>query len=71
MRLIWLLSLPAMLSVISAVPVQKRDADFLSVRTKLHKDMSGKRGDPKGKYFREFRFCCPCLSRAAALGGNH
>ncbi|KUJ24416.1 uncharacterized protein LY89DRAFT_679567 [Mollisia scopiformis] len=33
--------------------IEKRDADFLSVRTKQHKDMSGKGGDPKGKYFRE------------------
>lgn len=36
-----------------AAALQKRDADFLSVRTKLHKDMSGKKGDPKEKYFRE------------------
>ena len=32
----------------------KRDADFESVRTRLKKDYSGKRGDPAGKYFREF-----------------
>lgn len=28
------------------------DADFESVRTKMRKDRSGKRGDPKDKYFR-------------------
>jgi hypothetical protein len=54
MRLTWLLSLPTILSVVSAMAIQKRDADFLSVRTKMTKDMSGRRGDPKGKYFREF-----------------
>ncbi|TVY92934.1 Protein MNN4 [Lachnellula willkommii] len=51
MRLSWLLSLPAVLSLASAVAIDKRDADFLSVRTKMHKDMSGRRGDPKDKYF--------------------
>ncbi|KJR80475.1 mannosylphosphorylation protein [Sporothrix schenckii 1099-18] len=29
------------------------DADFNSVRRRLHKDMSGRGGDPPGKYFRE------------------
>jgi hypothetical protein len=53
MRLSWLLSLPAVLSVTSALAIERRDADFFSVRTTMHKDMSGKRGDPKGKYFRE------------------
>ena len=53
MRLSWLLSLPAVLSVVSALAVEKRDADFYSVRTTSHKDMSGRKGDPKGKYFRE------------------
>ena len=53
MRLSWLLSLPTFLSVVSTMAIEKRDADFLSVRTKQHKDMSGKGGDPKGKYFRE------------------
>lgn len=28
------------------------DADFLSVRTRLEQDHSGKGGDPKDKYFR-------------------
>ncbi len=32
--------------------VYRRDADFLSVRRKQQKDMSGKGGDPKEKYFR-------------------
>jgi len=59
MRLSWLLSLPAaVLSVTSALAIERRDADFYSVRTSMHKDMSGKRGDPKGKYFRESRRCC-------------
>jgi hypothetical protein len=54
MRLTWLLALPAaVLSVTSALAIERRDADFFSVRTSMHKDMSGKRGDPKGKYFRE------------------
>jgi len=53
MRLSWLLSLPAVLTLASALAIEKRDADFLSVRTKMHKDMSGRRGDPKDKYFRE------------------
>jgi hypothetical protein len=52
MRLSWLLTLPVVLSV-SALAIEKRDADFFSVRTAMHKDMSGRRGDPKGKYFRE------------------
>lgn len=56
MRLSWLLSLPTLLSVVSALAIEKRDADFLSVRTQLHKDMSGKGGDPKTKYFRESAF---------------
>jgi hypothetical protein len=33
--------------------VRKRDADFMSVRTRLKKDHSGKGGDPKEKYFHE------------------
>jgi hypothetical protein len=39
--------------VVSALAIEKRDADFYSVRTTNHKDMSGRKGDPKGKYFRE------------------
>lgn len=58
MRLCWLLSLPAaVLSVTSfALAIERRDADFFSVRTSMHKDMSGRRGDPKGKYFHESIF---------------
>ena len=62
MRLSWLLSLPAaVLSVTSALAIERRDADFYSVRTSMHKDMSGKRGDPKGKYFRESASTVACL----------
>ncbi|ERT02282.1 hypothetical protein HMPREF1624_00580 [Sporothrix schenckii ATCC 58251] len=32
------------------------DADFNSVRRRLHKDMSGRGGDPPGKYFHESIF---------------
>merc|ERR1711977_617340 len=56
MRLSWLLSLPAVLSTVSALAIQKRDADFYSVRTHMHKDMSGKKGDPTVKYFHESVF---------------
>jgi hypothetical protein len=59
MRISWLFALPAVLSVTSALAIEKRDADFYSVRTTAHKDMSGRRGDPKEKYFRE-----SALSRA-------
>ena len=59
MRLSWLLALPAaVLSVTSALAIERRDADFYSVRTTMHKDMSGKRGDPKDKYFRESHVAC-------------
>lgn len=53
MRLSRILSIPAVLSVASAIAIEKRDADFFSVRTKMHKDMSGRRGDPVDKYFRK------------------
>lgn len=53
MRLSWLLSLPTFLSTASALAIERRDADFYSVRTHLTKDMSGRRGDHKDKYFRE------------------
>jgi hypothetical protein len=55
----WLvLSLLGFAGVGTALPSDKarRDADFLEVRTKMTKDMSGRKGDPKEKYFREF---CP------------
>ncbi|KAF1990269.1 hypothetical protein K402DRAFT_225777 [Aulographum hederae CBS 113979] len=35
---------------------QKRDADFASVRNKLSRDHSGRKGDPPGKYFHESTF---------------
>jgi hypothetical protein len=59
-----------MLTVASALAIEKRDADFLSVRTKMHKDMSGRRGDPKEKYFRKL---LPSQSRmlACTTGSFH
>lgn len=36
-----------------AAAIGKRDAAFLEVRTKQTKDMSGRGGDPKEKYFRK------------------
>lgn len=54
MRLKRLWLLPVATSIASALVIQKRDADFFSVRTHMHKDMSGRRGDPVDKYFREF-----------------
>lgn len=33
--------------------IERKDADFASVRTRLVKDHSGKKGDPKDKYFHE------------------
>lgn len=54
MRLSYLLSLPAVLSsIVSAVAIERRDVEFYNVRTKMHKDMSGRAGDPKAKYFRK------------------
>ena len=47
------LSLLGIAFLACAAPLERRDADFLSVRTKMYKDMSGKAGDPKDKYFRE------------------
>ena len=37
----------------TSAPLQKRDAAFESVRTRLSRDHSGKAGDPKDKYFHE------------------
>ncbi|TGO90154.1 hypothetical protein BPOR_0076g00040 [Botrytis porri] len=56
MRISWIITLSGLLSIVSALAIQKRDADFYSVRTKLHKDMSGRKGDPSGKYFHESVF---------------
>jgi len=39
-----------------AAAIARRDADFLSVRTHMLKDMSGRAGDPKEKYFHESIF---------------
>jgi hypothetical protein len=67
MRFSWLLSLPAVLSIASAVAIERRDADFFSVRTKMHKDMSGRRGDPAGKYFREYFSCRVLATKLSVL----
>lgn len=37
------------------------DADFESVRSRMTKDSSGKRGDPKAKYWRQFQPLTPML----------
>ncbi|TKA81171.1 hypothetical protein B0A49_01884 [Cryomyces minteri] len=42
--------------VAAAAPLQPRDADFASVRTRLDRDRSGKKGDPPDKYFHESTF---------------
>ncbi len=44
------------LLVLLLLPLARCDADFLDVRTNLDKDRSGKRGDPKDKYFHESTF---------------
>lgn len=49
MRIFWLCGLLA-----AAAGLANADADFMSVRTKLAKDYSGKGGDPGEKYFRKF-----------------
>jgi hypothetical protein len=63
MRLLCVYSLMA--SVAGSVAA---DADFMSVRTQLAKDWSGKGGDPGDKYFRECLFSlflpCPRLTCA-------
>jgi hypothetical protein len=48
----WLLICPCFLIQTSALAIEKRDAEFYGVRTKMLKDLSGRGGDPKGKYFR-------------------
>jgi hypothetical protein len=48
-----LLSIVIVCSRVTGAPIQKRDADFESVRTRLSRDHSGKAGDPKDKYFHE------------------
>ena len=49
----WLLLLVSLCSLVESLALTRRDADFESVRTRLHKDHSGKAGDPKDKYFRK------------------
>ncbi|KAL1985616.1 hypothetical protein VTN96DRAFT_7596 [Rasamsonia emersonii] len=51
MRIFWLCGLLA-----AAAGLANADADFMSVRTKLAKDYSGKGGDPGEKYFHESVF---------------
>lgn len=48
--LLW--SLLGISGLVQAAAIDRRDADFLSVRTRILKDMSGRAGDPKDKYFR-------------------
>lgn len=38
--------------VLTLLPLALGDADFWDVRTSLDRDRSGKKGDPKQKYFR-------------------
>lgn len=59
MRLSRLLSASCLLLLASAaaVPFEKRDADFHSLRKKKTKDMSGREGDPPDKYFRMPPWC--------------
>lgn len=59
MRLSWLLFVPTVVTITSALAIAKRDADFYSVRTQMHRDMSGKGGDPSNKYFRKSTVVCP------------
>ena len=42
------------ISLFDGKALVKGDAAFIDVRTKLAKDRSGKKGDPKDKYFRKF-----------------
>ncbi|KAI9839759.1 MAG: hypothetical protein M1838_004261 [Thelocarpon superellum] len=51
----WSLLLAWSCLVVSA-PLERRDADFESVRTRLRKTLSGKAGDPQEKYFHESIF---------------
>lgn len=63
MRFLRLL-LPALLPAVVGLAIEKRDADFYSVRTQMHKDMSGRGGDPAEKYFRESFMVVCGLSRS-------
>jgi len=66
MRLSWLLVIPT----VFAVAIQKRDADFDQVRTKMNKDASGRRGDDSGKYFRESRATCYQITKSNGMSAN-
>jgi hypothetical protein len=57
----------SLLPLISALAVEKRDADFYSVRTTMHQDMSGRRGDSPDKYFRAFPLLPDNIDRLAFL----
>lgn len=57
MKFFSLLPLCALLAIVAGSV--NGDADFMSVRTGLAKDYSGKGGDPAEKYFREFPFHHP------------
>ena len=59
-RLLYWLSLAISLVCLGLLEtvVVNADADFESVRVRLTKDHSGKRGDPKEKYFRESLSSC-------------
>ncbi|KAI9814675.1 MAG: hypothetical protein M1832_005674, partial [Thelocarpon impressellum] len=52
----WLLLLLALSSLVECHALNRRDADFESVRTKLRKDYSGRERDPERKYFHESTF---------------
>lgn len=50
----WLALALSIITSVHGTALLKRDADFESVRTRLKKDYSGRRGDPVAKYFREY-----------------
>lgn len=55
----WLRAFAAFLTFLSLdiiTSLVAADADFLDVRTTLKRDRSGRRGDPKDKYFHESTF---------------
>jgi len=56
MRLQSLLLSLALPLFITALAIERKDADFENVRTRKLKDMSGKAGDPREKYFHESVF---------------
>ena len=68
MRLHILLYISTFLSTSVAAAIQRRDADFLSVRRKLLKDHSGRAGDPPEKYFRMYNIALIRLLLVVAQG---